>query len=245
MNFVHVINKESIVDVHVTKSGFETVGNVATRLPEFNLIINADGWYKGISNSIWYSGGRVKNRIQKDYRPWINFDRDNNFEFGWKRGSHWGNYNAVSGSRFIVENGVVNPKMSKSSELDARTAIGITHDGKLVIAVVDGRDIPNPEGLSLTGLAELMLNYNCEAAIDLDGGGSTTLALNGAVFNAPNDDGVYGQRSVINHLCFNILNLDGYDPPVDPPIDPPVDPSGDEYVLHVKNNITRKFVLEQ
>jgi hypothetical protein len=236
MRFVYVIKPENILNSYVTDSGFETVGSVAARLSEFNLVINADGWYGAESASIWYSNEKAVNKVQMHYRPWLNFDKDNNFSFGWKRGSHWGNYNAVSGVRFIVEDGEVNSRMSDSGELNARTAVGITNEGELVIVVVDGRDTPNPEGLSLTGLAELMIENGCHTAIDLDGGGSTTLAVNGEVVNNPNDDGVAGERPVINHLCLDVIFEDIPDPP---PIEPPSD---ERRVLLIEDEDVTEFV---
>jgi len=218
---VFKIPKETIQGVFVTRSGFETVGSVAARLPEYNFIINADGWYGSQSASIWYSEGIGKNTSQRDWRPWINFDKQNNYKFGWMWGTFWGNFNAVSGTRFIVENGQPNTRWEGwPTELNARTAIGIAYDGSLVVAVVDGRDSPDPEGLSLKGLADLMIENGCETAIDLDGGGSTTLAINGQIANTPEDDGVPGQRAVINHLCLRLSEIPGQ-PTDPPPVDPP------------------------
>ena len=199
------INRDQLFDSHVTGTGFETVGSVAQRLPEYNLIINADGWYKNKSASIWYSEGTAKNTIQMHSRPWINFEEDNDYSFGWRAKTFYRNFNCVSGTRFIVEGGKINSRMSDSGELNARTSIGITGDGGLVIMVVDGRDHPLPQrGLSLTQVAEYMIDEDCVTAVDLDGGGSTTMAINGKVVNNPNDDGEPGQRHVINHLCLKV-----------------------------------------
>lgn len=212
--------RDAIVDSHVTSVGFATVGQVAAWKPEFNFIINGDGWYNGKSASIWYSEGVGKNQSQKDWRPWINFDKNNNYKFGWIKGTHWLNFNCVSGSRFIVERGEINSQAWRwPTELNARTAIGIAYDGSLVIAVVDGMDRPEPHGLSLRGLALLMIENDCETAMDLDGGGSTTLYIDGKLANLPNDDGVQGERAVVNHLCLRVLEIPGQ--PLPPPVEPP------------------------
>lgn len=242
---VYVIPKDTILGSFVTRTGFETVGSVAARMPEYNFIINADGRQKGTnkSNSIWYSEGIGKNTKQMDWRPWINFDKYNNYKFGWVWGTFWGNFNAVSGTRFIVENGKLNSKSgSWPPELNARTAIGIGYDGSLVVAVADGRDKPIPDyGLSLLELAELMIESGCETAIDLDGGGSTTLAINGVVANEPNDDGVPGQRAVINHLCLKLSSMPGEEPPPPPP--PPTTPR--EYTLTELDPNTGEMVVRK
>ena len=221
---VFTIPKDTILDSHITDVGFATGKQVAAWKPEYNFIINGDGWPDGgrTSNSIWYSEGGGKNQKQMDWRPWLNFDKHNNYKFGWVWGTHWLNFNCVSGTRFIVENGLLNTKWKTwPPELNARTAIGINYDGDLVVAIVDGMDKPNPSGLSLLGLAELMMDQNCKTAMDLDGGGSTTLYVNGALANDPNDDGVPGERAVVNWLCLRLSDFIPEPPPEEPPIEPP------------------------
>jgi len=225
MNTIFTIPKSTILDTHVTSVGFATVGQVAQWKPEYNFIFNGDGWYSGTSASIWYSEGVGKNTKQLDWRPWLNFDKSNNYKFGWMWGTFWGNFNAVSGTRFIVENGAINSKWERwSTEKNARTAVGIDAYGNLVVAIIDGRDKPAPSlGLSLKELADAMLDKGCVTAIDLDGGGSTTLAINGTVANEPNDDGVPGQRAVVNHVCLRLSEIPGHEPPPEPEPEPPPD----------------------
>jgi len=220
--------RETILDSHVTNCGFATVGQVAAWKPEYNFIINGDGWPDGgrTSNSIWYSEGGGKNQKQMEWRPWINFNKSNEYKFGRVIGTHFWNFNCVSGSRFIVERGAVNSQSWRwSPELNARTAIGIAYNGDLVVAVVDGYDKYKETfldaGLSLLGLAELMIENDCETAMDLDGGGSTTLYVNGVLANEPNDDGIPGERAVVNHLCLRLLEIPGTEPP---PVEPPPNP---------------------
>lgn len=66
----------------------------------------------------------------------------------------------------------------------ARTAIGIKPDGRVVIVVAEGGRGGRGPGLTLTELAKLMLHLGCKAAMNLDGGGSTTLVVQGQVVNA-------------------------------------------------------------
>lgn len=60
-----------------------------------------------------------------------------------------------------------------------RTAVGITEDGKIVLFVCDGR-ISASKGAYLTELAQIMKGLGCVAAMNLDGGGSTGMWVNGA-----------------------------------------------------------------
>jgi exopolysaccharide biosynthesis protein len=56
-----------------------------------------------------------------------------------------------------------------------RTAAGIARNGRrLILVVVDGRQAPYSDGMTLRELATLMLGLGAHDAIDLDGGGSTT-----------------------------------------------------------------------
>lgn len=76
----------------------------------------------------------------------------------------------------------------------ARTAVGILEDGQLLFVTVDGkprRKIKRGEGYSLgmtlTELAYFMQSLGARDALNLDGGGSTTLVVRGAVLNRPTD----------------------------------------------------------
>ena len=57
-----------------------------------------------------------------------------------------------------------------------RTAAGITRNGKrLILVTVDGRQKPYSDGMTLRELANLMLALGARDALNLDGGGSTTM----------------------------------------------------------------------
>lgn len=68
-----------------------------------------------------------------------------------------------------------------------RTALGTTADGKLVLVTVNGRQDNISIGMSLQELAELMQNLGAMEAMNLDGGGSSTMVVRGIVLNAPSD----------------------------------------------------------
>jgi exopolysaccharide biosynthesis protein len=88
-----------------------------------------------------------------------------------------------------------------------RTAAGIARGGKrLIIAVIDGRQTPYSDGMSLRETAALMQALGARDAINLDGGGSSTLvvadpAMSGAlrIANRPSDKGV--ERAVGDALA--------------------------------------------
>lgn len=71
-----------------------------------------------------------------------------------------------------------------------RTAIGITSDGKVLFVTVDGRAPANAVGMSTELLARFMKVIGAEYAMNLDGGGSTTMWIKGkGVVNHPSDGG--------------------------------------------------------
>lgn len=82
-----------------------------------------------------------------------------------------------------------------------RTAIGIKSDGKIILLTVDGRQ-ENSAGMSLHELTSTMRWLGCVSAINLDGGGSTTLwVADKGVINYPSDNKKWdheGERKVAN-----------------------------------------------
>jgi exopolysaccharide biosynthesis protein len=86
-----------------------------------------------------------------------------------------------------------------------RSAIFTKADGTVVLLTVDGRSEGNAAGMSIPELAYLVRVLGAEDALNLDGGGSTTLWIKGAaddgVVNYPCDNKLFdhkGERSVSN-----------------------------------------------
>ena len=67
-----------------------------------------------------------------------------------------------------------------------RAALGVA-DGRLLAVAVDGRGVLDA-GLTLTELADLLVELGAESAINLDGGGSTSLVCGGRLRNRPRAD---------------------------------------------------------
>ena len=87
-----------------------------------------------------------------------------------------------------------------------RTAVGIAENGaRLLLVTVDGRQQPYSDGMTLRELAMLMLALGARDAINLDGGGSTTMVVKRldppslTVVNKPSDPS--GERAVGNALA--------------------------------------------
>ena len=85
-----------------------------------------------------------------------------------------------------------------------RTAIGVKHDGTVLLITVDGRT-KQSEGMSLQDFSRLLSCLGCYDALNMDGGGSTTMYVkgypNGGIVNRPSDNGRFdfgGERTVSN-----------------------------------------------
>ena len=108
---------------------------------------------------------------------------------------------AIGGNLVLLRDGV--PQVSDDGQLHPRTAVGVDRDtGDVLLLVVDGRQQAS-RGHTLLELAEMMRDLGAEDALNLDGGGSSTLAaLTRAgeltVKNTPSSGGV--QRPVPNGL---------------------------------------------
>lgn len=75
-----------------------------------------------------------------------------------------------------------------------RSAVAKMNDGKFLMITVDGREPGVSVGMTLQELAEYLLNLGAVDAMNLDGGGSTTMVLDGKVVNKPSDP--TGERKI-------------------------------------------------
>ena len=68
----------------------------------------------------------------------------------------------------------------------------------MLILVADGRQIGVSMGLMLQELAQILIEMGAEHAMNLEGGGSTTMVQNGTIVNKPSDPA--GERPVSDAL---------------------------------------------
>jgi hypothetical protein len=134
--------------------------------------------------------------------PILYIARDNRARFNSPLG---GIYNAVSGNAMLVEDGKVLKGLDDS--VQPRTAIALDERRRqLIIVLVDGRQPNYSEGITLDELAKLIVEFGGYTAMNLDGGGSTTLVIedsNGKakVLNSPIDQYIPGrERTIGSHL---------------------------------------------
>ena len=89
-----------------------------------------------------------------------------------------------------------------------RSAVG-TKGKKVYLVTVDGRNAENAQGVSLWEFTKIMRWIGAEDAMNMDGGGSTTLYVEGengnGIVNHPSDNKKFdreGERHVVNSLLF-------------------------------------------
>jgi hypothetical protein len=112
---------------------------------------------------------------------------------------------ALSGGPLLVRNGkrqkirasIEDPyEFSSMLERHPRTAFGWNADWFFLV-VVDGRQRDVSDGMTLDELAKCLVELGCDEALNLDGGGSSTLWFKGEVRNSPCDG---YERTLANSL---------------------------------------------
>ncbi|MFB7501318.1 phosphodiester glycosidase family protein [Streptomyces sp. NPDC056161] len=128
----------------------------------------------------------------------------------------------VSAAPTLVEDGRVHIDAATEGTLDPldlsfgfawsnvrqpRTLAGVDRHGRLLLVTVDGRRPGVSEGFTLAEAARFMRSLGAVQALNLDGGGSTTMAVDGALVNGPSD--ATGERAVGDTI--QVLAGDGRD----------------------------------
>lgn len=112
------------------------------------------------------------------------------FKLDIKLNPEWKDVNhIISGGPYLVKNGdiyvdMTAQKLASVGGRNPRTAVGYTKDNHLIMLTADGREGASI-GLTLVELANLMKELGCVNAMNLDGGGSTVMYVNGKIVNKP------------------------------------------------------------
>ena len=142
--------------------------------------------------------------------PWIGVPQvqgDSGLVVGWTVSSSRGDgeTQALGGCPLLLTGGgrvsdlEVDERPSFAAERHPRTAVGFDADGRILwLIVVDGRQPGYSAGMTLPELADLMEALQVEDAVNLDGGGSTVLVVEGSIVSRPSDP--EGERPVVNAL---------------------------------------------
>jgi len=121
-------------------------------------------------------------------------DINKNVELNIKTSPEWKNVeHIISGGPYLVKEGEIfvdmtEQKLGAIGGRNPRSAIGYTADENLIMVAVDGRE-NSSIGMTLMELAGFMKSIGCINAMNLDGGGSTVMYVNGRVVNNPQQQG--------------------------------------------------------
>jgi len=108
---------------------------------------------------------------------------------------------AIGGGPHLLASGLVSDEGFTNTLVGRRhprTALGVLPDGRILLLVVDGRSPPHSLGMTLVELALEMRRLGAVDAMNLDGGGSSTMVVSGRVVNLPSDEN--GERAVATSL---------------------------------------------
>jgi hypothetical protein len=151
------------------------------------------------SRGVVYSTHPIKNHFPRLY-----ISKDNRILIGKPSARP---YNVLSGNPVLLRHGENLLAQKPPDRLEPRTAIAVDREGKrLFLVVIDGRQPNYSEGATAAELADILRQHGGYDALNLDGGGSTTLVVEGRdgkpeILNSPIDNHIPGhERPVANHL---------------------------------------------
>ncbi len=158
-----------------------------------NLAINSEGKIVSLNfgSTIIPKNGYVISGPKAKLEPFFNAKRIN-LEI--KMNPDWDDVeHIISGGPYLIKDGniyvdVTDQKLQSITGKNPRTAIGYTEEGEFIMAAIDGREHASV-GVTLIQLAQLMKDFGCINAMNLDGGGSTVMYVQGQVVNSPAQKG--------------------------------------------------------
>lgn len=132
-------------------------------------------------------------------------------------GEHKGIRSGVAGGQILIKDGEI--IHSENADVHPRTMVGVKEDGTLLLVTIDGRrEIDGIAGMDYEQMSYLMEYLGAFNAINVDGGGSTTMLFYDEeedyleTMNTPSDN-PHSLRSVANGIFFLYGNLEVPFPP--------------------------------
>ena len=209
----------------IINGGYFTRGEKPIR--HIGLLKSKDSLYEPASNSVLreklrYNINRGAFAIRYDNYPeisWATTKDDSIFSWSfpfknrpgkpvsvnYSFSEFWDVREAVHAGPIIIKNRRINVTSEQEvffntpvDGVQPRTSIGYKKNGDLIMMVVDGRQVDS-RGVYLKELAILMSQFDCQEALNLDGGGSSSLVVNGKLINNP--IGLKSEREVMSLIA--------------------------------------------
>lgn len=215
---VHNINQPRMLSTNVLVYTSDW-GNISPKIPKYGInVVIQDGkiLQKTYSQVQIPANGFVISAPEKTINEFFTapnkkfFAKKQNtrIKLDIKTNPEWENVlHIIGGGPMLVKDGKVfvdyiDEKLKPIAGKNPRTAVGYTKENNLVIVTVDGRE-ESSVGAGLFEIAEIMRSFECEYAINLDGGGSSVMQINGKIVNSPS---VKGGIAISNALVLNCEN---------------------------------------
>ena len=168
-------NWDEKIEVPKGKIALVVKNDLIKKIEDGNVAIPDDG-YIIVGNKTYFKSVKKKDRLT----------------IKWKSEPDWSEVKeAISGGPYLIMDGEVYVdeqrqrfKFAIRETFAPRSAIGIGQNGNLFLIAVDGRKPGFSAGLNLKELAEILKKLDLQEAINLDGGGSTTLVADGGIINS-------------------------------------------------------------
>lgn len=210
------LTKELSVEISYVKSGFLKTSDAAINSKATAAI---NGSYfdttNGGSTVFFKKDGEVINSTRSGFTPYrenagLAIEKDGKISVIKKPTGGWHTTTSssvlASGPLLVYDNKLTDQlTVSFNTTRHPRTAIGITEKNHLIAIVVDGRHT-QAHGMTTTELSILMHALGCKEAMNLDGGGSSTIWVkNRGVMNYPTDNKKFdheGERGVATVITF-------------------------------------------
>ena len=166
-----------------------------------NAAINA-GFFGVLKGGKGYPIGalRVNGRnitLPHDMRGCMAWNDNDEVMFSVAQATEEGNYwpemtNIIQAGPLMIDDGqiVVYEENFASSLISARhprSAVGLNAQGSWVFMAVDGRNGMHSSGATISELSEILTGQGLVYALNLDGGGSTEIIIDGKIYNIPSD----------------------------------------------------------
>lgn len=176
--------------VTAVRTGVASTNNT---IPVGGMVLNAWG---SPAAGLLFNNARVGDRLRMLFRT--TSQGMNNADF------------AITGSGWILHNGIANPNGNWSSTLSGTNPFSVNprtvmawNPGKFFMVVCDGRGCGGAVGFTFQDMANFLTGTPEIAALDainFDGGGSSTLVVDGVLRNLPSDSCGAAQRPVANAI---------------------------------------------
>jgi hypothetical protein len=174
---------EAVVENGRVVAVFERTGNA--KIPSNGCVISARGAAAAWARANMKQGARIELRSDVRLSPRPAFDPE--FVIG-------GGPRLVRGGRPAAALDPGNYPEGFAAARHPRTAVGVRADGRILLVTVDGRQPELSVGMTIAELTALLLELGAVEALNMDGGGSTTMVVRGRVVNSPSD--LTGERPV-------------------------------------------------